>query len=65
MMDKLIGWRQNLEKNKFKQIDTLFLDEFHERSFHMDTILGCLKEMQESNFFDKYIKVVLSSATMD
>jgi HrpA-like RNA helicase len=46
-------------------VDSIFLDEVHERSFNMDIILGCLKQMHEGGKLETYTKVILASATIN
>lgn len=43
-------------------IDTIILDEFHERSMHVDLALGLIREMQE---LGHPIKLIVMSATLD
>ena len=63
MLSTLIRWKET--PNKLKGIDCIFLDEVHERSFNMDIILGCLKEMHAKEQLHNKTKVILASATIN
>lgn len=60
MVQMLTKWRK--ENDSLSYIDTIFLDEVHERTFNMDIILGYLKKI---NFTNMTTKVILASATLN
>lgn len=53
--------RRLLSDPELKGVDAIVLDEFHERSLHVDLALGLLKEMQE---LGRDVKLVVMSATL-
>lgn len=48
---------------ELSQVGVVVLDEFHERSLHVDLALACLKELQELSRPD--LKIVVMSATLN
>lgn len=54
--------RKIKEDPELKGIDVVVLDEFHERSIHVDLALSMLKELQE---LGSPIKIVVMSATLE
>ncbi|UOF01116.1 ATP-dependent helicase HrpB [Bdellovibrio reynosensis] len=54
--------RQMIDDPELKDVDLIVLDEFHERSMHVDVALGLLKELQE---LGREIKIVIMSATLE
>ena len=66
MLKNLTFWRESKDsKHLLGALDSIFLDEVHERSFNMDIILGCLKEMDAKGQLDKFTKIILASATIN
>lgn len=55
--------RKMKEDPELKNVSAVILDEFHERSVHVDLALGALKELQESYRPD--LKIVVMSATLN
>lgn len=55
--------RKLLKDPELKHVGCVVLDEFHERSLHVDLALGALKELQELSRPD--LKIVVMSATLD
>ncbi|MBY0316033.1 MAG: ATP-dependent helicase HrpB [Bdellovibrionales bacterium] len=55
--------RKLLQDPDLRQVACVVLDEFHERSLHVDMALGALKELQELSRPD--LKIVVMSATLD
>lgn len=55
--------RKLLQDPELKNVGCVVLDEFHERSLHVDLALGALKELQELARPD--LKIVVMSATLD
>jgi ATP-dependent helicase HrpB len=60
-MTEAILARRLLNDSELKNVDVVVLDEFHERSIHVDLALGLLRELQEL----RDIKIVVMSATLD
>lgn len=54
--------RKLLDDPELKGVDLIILDEFHERSLHVDLSLGLIREMQE---LGHPIKLIVMSATID
>ncbi|MBL7671648.1 MAG: ATP-dependent helicase HrpB [Bdellovibrionaceae bacterium] len=54
--------RQMLGDPELKGVDVVILDEFHERSSHVDLALGLLRELQQMGHS---IKIIVMSATLD
>lgn len=54
--------RQLLTDPHLKGVDVVILDEFHERSIHVDLALSLLREMQ---LLGSPLKIVVMSATLD
>lgn len=54
--------RQMLDDPELQEVDIVVLDEFHERSLHVDLALGLLRELQE---LGRDIKMVVMSATLE
>lgn len=54
--------RQMIQDPELKGVDVVILDEFHERSAHVDLALGLLRELQE---LGSGIKIVVMSATLE
>lgn len=54
--------RQMLDDPELSDVDLVILDEFHERSMHVDLALGLLKELQE---LGRDIKLLVMSATLE
>lgn len=54
--------RQMLDDPELENVDIVVLDEFHERSLHVDLALGLLRELQE---LGRDIKIVVMSATLN
>ncbi|MGZ3773255.1 MAG: ATP-dependent helicase HrpB [Pseudobdellovibrionaceae bacterium] len=54
--------RQMLHDPELSDVDFVILDEFHERSLHVDLALGLLKELQE---LGRAIKILVMSATLE
>lgn len=61
-MTEAILARRLLSDSEFKNVDVVVLDEFHERSLHVDLALGLLREMQE---LGHGFKIVVMSATLE
>lgn len=55
--------RKLLQDPDLKNVDCVVLDEFHERSLHVDIALAALKELQELSRPD--LKIVIMSATLN
>ena len=55
--------RKLLRDPELKGVGCVVLDEFHERSLHVDLALGALKELQELSRPD--LKIVVMSATLN
>ena len=55
--------RKLLQDPKLGEIGCVVLDEFHERSIHVDLAISALKELQELERPD--LKIVVMSATLD
>lgn len=55
--------RKLLQDPELKNVGCVVLDEFHERSLHVDLALAALKELQELARPD--LKIVVMSATLD
>ncbi len=55
--------RKLLQDPELKDVGCVVLDEFHERSLHVDLALAALKELQELSRPD--LKIVVMSATLD
>lgn len=55
--------RKLLNDPDLKNVDCVVLDEFHERSLHVDIALAALKEVQELSRPD--LKIVIMSATLN
>ncbi len=55
--------RKLLRDPELRDVGCVVLDEFHERSLHVDLALGALKELQELSRPD--LKIVVMSATLD
>ncbi|WP_413580497.1 ATP-dependent helicase HrpB [Bdellovibrio sp. HCB288] len=54
--------RQMLDDPELSDVDLVILDEFHERSLHVDLSLGLLRELQE---LGREIKILVMSATLE
>ncbi|MEN0059943.1 MAG: ATP-dependent helicase HrpB [Bdellovibrio sp.] len=54
--------RQLLEDPELNDVGLVLLDEFHERSLHVDLALGLLRELQD---LGAEIKIVVMSATLE
>ena len=54
--------RQMIEDPELEGVDAVILDEFHERSLHVDLALGLLRELQE---LGRDIKILVMSATLE
>lgn len=54
--------RQMIADPELKDVDLVILDEFHERSMHVDLALGLLRELQE---LGRDIKILVMSATLE
>jgi len=54
--------RKLAQEPELKGVEYVILDEFHERSLHVDLALGLLRELQE---LGSGIKLVVMSATLD
>ncbi|MBO9667253.1 MAG: ATP-dependent helicase HrpB [Bdellovibrio sp.] len=54
--------RQMLDDPELQDVDMVILDEFHERSLHVDLALGLLRELQE---LGRDIKLLVMSATLE
>lgn len=54
--------RQMLDDPELSDIDLVILDEFHERSLHVDLALGLIRELQE---LGRDIKLLIMSATLE
>jgi ATP-dependent helicase HrpB len=54
--------RQLLQDPELSDTDLVILDEFHERSLHVDLALGLLRELQE---LGRSIKIIVMSATLE
>ena len=54
--------RQMLDDPELADVDLVILDEFHERSMHVDLALGLLRELQE---LGRDIKLLVMSATLE
>lgn len=55
--------KKMLRNAELKDIGIIVLDEFHERSLHVDLAIGLLKELQALSRTD--LKIVVMSATID
>lgn len=55
--------RKMLQDPELKDVGVVILDEFHERSLHVDLAIGALKELQELSRPD--LKIVVMSATLN
>lgn len=54
--------RQMMADPELTNVDLVILDEFHERSMHVDLALGLLRELQE---LGRSIKILVMSATLE
>ncbi len=54
--------RQMIHDPELQGVDVIVLDEFHERSLHVDLTLGLLRELQE---LGRNIRLVVMSATLE
>lgn len=54
--------RQMIDDPELSDVDLVILDEFHERSLHVDLALGLLRELQE---LGRDIKILVMSATLE
>lgn len=54
--------RQMIQDPELDEVDLVILDEFHERSMHVDLALGLLRELQE---LGRNIKILVMSATLE
>ena len=54
--------RQMTHDPELENVDIVILDEFHERSLHVDLMLGLLRELQQ---IGRNIKIVVMSATLE
>ncbi|NUN05466.1 MAG: ATP-dependent helicase HrpB [Bdellovibrio sp.] len=54
--------RQMIHDPELSDVDLVILDEFHERSMHVDLALGLLRELQE---LGRDIKILVMSATLE
>jgi ATP-dependent helicase HrpB len=54
--------RQMLDDPELSDVDLVILDEFHERSLHVDLSLGLIRELQE---LGRDIKLLVMSATLE
>ncbi|QDK44298.1 ATP-dependent helicase HrpB [Bdellovibrio sp. ZAP7] len=54
--------RQMLDDPELSDVDLVILDEFHERSLHVDLALGLIRELQE---LGRDIKLLVMSATLE
>lgn len=54
--------RQMIDDPELTDVDLVILDEFHERSAHVDLALGLLRELQE---LGRDIKILVMSATLE
>lgn len=54
--------RQMIDDPELNDVDLVILDEFHERSLHVDLALGLLRELQE---LGRDIKLLVMSATLE
>ncbi|UXR64515.1 ATP-dependent helicase HrpB [Bdellovibrio bacteriovorus] len=54
--------RQMIEDPELVDVELVILDEFHERSMHVDLALGLLRELQE---LGRDIKILVMSATLE
>ncbi len=54
--------RQMIQDPELDGVDIVVLDEFHERSMHVDLALGLLRELQE---LGREIKIIVMSATLE
>lgn len=61
MTEALVA-RQMIEDPELKDVELVVLDEFHERSAHVDLALGLLKELQD---LGRDIKILVMSATLE
>lgn len=55
--------RKMLKDPELKDIGIVILDEFHERSLHVDLAIGLLRELQQMSRPD--LKIIVMSATLD
>lgn len=55
--------RKMIDDPSLEDVDVIILDEFHERSLHVDLAIGLIKELQELSRPD--LKMVIMSATLD
>ncbi len=61
-MTEALLTRHLINDPKLEDIDMVILDEFHERSLHVDLALGLLHELQ---LLSQSLKIVVMSATLD
>ncbi len=54
--------RQMIQDPELQNVDIVILDEFHERSLHVDLTLGLIRELQE---LGRKIKIIVMSATLE
>ena len=54
--------RQMTHDPELENVNIVILDEFHERSLHVDLMLGLLRELQQ---IGRNIKIVVMSATLE
>lgn len=61
-MTEALLTRRMLEDPELSDVELVILDEFHERSLHVDLALGLLRELQE---LGRPIKILVMSATLE
>jgi ATP-dependent helicase HrpB len=54
--------RKMIQDPELNEVDLVILDEFHERSVHVDLALGLIRELQQ---LGRNIKLLVMSATLD
>lgn len=54
--------RHMIQHSELEGVDVVILDEFHERSLHVDLTLGLIRELQE---LGHPVKIVVMSATLE
>jgi len=53
------------QKCGISYVDSIFLDEVHERSFSCDIITGTVKDLYKKKLLPPKLKVVICSATIN
>jgi len=61
-------WKERLvrkENSAMSFVDSIFIDEVHERSFFCDIITGTVKDLHKKEFLPSKLKIIICSATIN